>query len=143
MAIRKVETVVDVVDKETGEVKEVTGQQFIDLLRQQEKGDLMADAEARLLEVVEAVQRTGKPGVLTVKLKIQQPQQPLDGAAVFILAAVTATVPVPDRKTSLFYAVDGQISRRDPRQAELPSINAVGKPADMDAAVGGGTGKAI
>lgn len=101
------------------------GQQFLDLLRQQERGALLADAEEALIEVIEAVQRTGKAGKLTLTLKVQGHKDGIDEAALYIAAAITPYPPAPERKHTLWFGVDGRLSRRDPRQAELPTFTRV------------------
>lgn len=115
---------------------ELSGQQFLDLLRSQEHGGFLIDAEESLLNLIEAVQRTGKKGALKLTLTVVSDKNALDEAAVFISGAIAASTPEPDRRHTLFYHVDGRLSRRDPRQPELPAFAAIPTSQPVDETTG-------
>lgn len=102
---------------------EANGQQFLDMLRSD--SELLADVEAALLGVVEALKHSGGKGTVTLKFTISQPKKSGERAAFWIRGAVTSTSPAPEHEDHLFYAVDGRLSRRDPRQPALPAFKAV------------------
>jgi hypothetical protein len=106
------------------------GQQFLDMLR--EDVDLLADAEAAMLGVIEALRHSGGKGSVTLKFTVTQPKKAGERAAFWIRGAVTSTAPAPEHEDHLFYAVDGRITRRDPRQPSLPAFRSVGKDAEPD-----------
>lgn len=99
------------------------GQQFLDVLR--EDGVLLIDAEQLLMDVVEAVKRTGKAGRITLTLDVKRPKKAADALAIWVSGAVNAKVPRPDTEDHLFFAQDGELSRRDPRQPALPGMRRV------------------
>lgn len=101
------------------------GSHFLDVLR--EDDHLLADAEEHLLAVIEGVKRTGKVGKVVLTLKINQPQNAAERAAVYITGSVDGRVPPPETEQHLFYEVGGVISRRDPRQPEMPIFRSVDK----------------
>ncbi len=102
---------------------ESAGQQFLDMLR--EDVDLLADAEAALLGVVEALKHSGGKGTVTLKFTVTQPKKSGERAAFWIRGAVTSSSPAPEHEDHLFYAIDGRLSRRDPRQPSLPAFKTV------------------
>ncbi len=82
------------------------------------KGRAHDEATRMLREAVEAVQRTGKPASVTVKLAIK----PVDKIpnAFRIQDAVTANIP-EDPRTSMWVGDEnGGLHRNDPNQGELP-----------------------
>lgn len=82
------------------------------------KGRAHEEATRKLREAVEAVQRTGKPASVTVKLDIK----PVDKIpnAFKISDAVTAKIP-EDPRTSMWFGDDnGGLHRNNPNQDELP-----------------------
>lgn len=99
------------------------GQHILDVLR--EDAELLLDAEEQLLEVVRAVQQTGQAGRLVLTLTVKTPKNAADRTAVWVSGNVVARAPRPETEDHLFFAVDGQLSRRDPRQPQLPVFAAV------------------
>jgi hypothetical protein len=91
---------------------------FAAVLQEQRQGGLHSELSELLAEVVHAVETHGKPGALTVTLQIKPAEMP---GAIIVLDDVKAKVPEADKGGSLFYPDDrGNLSRRDPRQPELP-----------------------
>lgn len=99
------------------------GQQFIDVIREDDV--LLIDAEQLLLDLIEAVQRTGKPGRLTLTLDVKRPKKAADALAIWVSANVTTKVPRPDTEDHLFFAQGRALSRRDPRQPAMPGMRRV------------------
>lgn len=88
-------------------------------LQEQRNGVLHAELSEALAEVSAAVLQHNKPGKLGLAITVK----PAGNAqfTVFVSDEVKVTVPQPDKPTSMFFADDdGNLSRRDPRQAELP-----------------------
>jgi hypothetical protein len=92
---------------------------FAAVLQEHRNGGLHSELSERLAEVVSAVRQLGKPGAVTVTLTLK----PADGQgnAVVVTDEIKTKVPQPERPSGLFFADDhGNLSRRDPRQPELP-----------------------
>ncbi|MHA6478937.1 hypothetical protein ACX1DW_15795 [Stutzerimonas sp. KH-1] len=90
---------------------------FIDTLREIEAGGLLDELTEVQHSLVDAIRLTGKAGELTIKLAYKP-----DGAGqMTIKADVKAKEPVLSRGTSLFFLTpEGNLTRRDPRQQEIP-----------------------
>lgn len=105
----------------------VTVKPFGAWLQEQRGGVLHSELSEYLQEIAAAALEFGKVGklVLTVKLEPNE-----DGSSLFIADEVKATVPEPDRPKSLFFADSaGNLSRRDPRQKEIPGLREAPAPA--------------
>lgn len=90
---------------------------FAAVMQEARKGGLHDEASEAVASVTEQVIDVGKPGTVTIKLTIKP--GPEDGT-VEIIDEVKAVAPKPKRR-SVFFADDhGNLSRRDPRQPELP-----------------------
>lgn len=89
---------------------------FGDVLRQISGGELYEDLTGKMTEVVDAVMETGKPGEITLTLKIAKNGE----SAVLIKDSVKVKVPERARDNAVFYVVDGDLQREDPRQGKLP-----------------------
>jgi hypothetical protein len=90
---------------------------FTQFLQEQRKGGLHEDLSARLAEVVQAVLEHGKQGTVTVALKIK----PVGDGQIQISDDVKVKAPEGEKAASIFYAdQDGNVSRTDPRQTEMP-----------------------
>jgi hypothetical protein len=113
------------VDEETGEVFE--RRPFAAWLQEQRQGGLHSELSDALAEVVQAVVDHEKPG--TVQLTVTVKPSEMDGAVV-VSDKVVAKPPEPEKGASLFFSDSrGNLSRRDPRQQELP-LREVGGGAD-------------
>lgn len=99
---------------------------FTQFLHEQRRGGLHAELSETLAEVVDGVMEHGKQGTVTLKLTIA----PANDGAVFVADEVKASVPEGDKEKSLFFADSrGNLSRRDPRQSEIPGLREAPKPA--------------
>lgn len=99
---------------------------IVDTLRDLRQGAVLDEASEELHRIVQAVRDTGKAGKLTITLTVK----PFDKNAdiLNIEDKVVAVVPAPVKGgTVMFATAEGNLSRRDPRQGELP-IAAVPKP---------------
>jgi hypothetical protein len=78
---------------------------------------LHAELTDALADIVAAVVEHEKPGTLTIKVTVK----PEADGAVKVVDDFTAKVPRQASKPSLFFADSvGNLSRRNPRQPELP-----------------------
>jgi hypothetical protein len=103
----------------TGEATAAPLNPFASWVQEQRGGLLHSELSEKLAEVVAVVNDLGKPGTLQLTIAIS-PASGVKGAVV-ISEKVVAKPPEPDRDASLFYAdQQGNLSRRDPRQPELP-----------------------
>lgn len=104
-----------------------------DVLRDIRKGRVVDQATEQLANVVRAVDRTGKPGEVTIKLTIEPEKG--GGSQKTIGAKVTSKAPVEDLPKGLFFSnVEGDLLRSDPAQQEM-FVDAEAQ----EAARGGGT----
>jgi hypothetical protein len=97
---------------------------FLTLLQTHRGAGVLADASQGLSELVAAVQNTGKPGTLTVTLRISPASR--GNSAVVVGDRIVAKVPQMAAEESFWFATeDGKLLRDDPRQARLPFPRAV------------------
>ena len=90
---------------------------FIDTLRDIEAGGLLDELSETQHSLIDAIRLTGKGGELTIKLAYK----PDGNGQMTIKADVKAKEPVLSRGTSLFFLTpEGNLTRRDPRQQDLP-----------------------
>lgn len=83
------------------------------------KGELANELTEQLAALVAGVMEIGKPGTLTLSLKVRPAPRGVD--MVLIEDDVVLKAPRPDRPQSLFYATDdGGLARHNPNQPELP-----------------------
>lgn len=109
-------------------MSEQYGHALIDLLGNLRRGEFLADADDQLREVVQAVEETGRKGELTIRLTFNPSKSQ---GMVTVADAITGKLPKPEvGETLMFFTEDG-LSRRDPRQPELPF--AVSPPAADEA----------
>ena len=101
---------------------------FFDTLREIRAGAALDDLATELADVVAAVRQTGKAGTLTLKLAIA-PASKGDVQTLMLADTITAKLPRADRGSTVFFSDDANnLSRRDPRQGEIP-LRAVPDPA--------------
>lgn len=92
---------------------------FLAAISQQRGGDLAADCNDKMREVVEAIRETGKAGSLTLTLKFK-PVEEGDGTAVKVNDTISVKIPQPSLGVCIFYTNDtGGLQRADPRQREF------------------------
>ena len=81
------------------------------------QGRLLDELVAALEHVAAEVSETGKPGTVTLNLKVST--RAAGDAFVMIEESVTRKPPTKAARGSYFYAVDGALYRDDPRQMRL------------------------
>ncbi|QPL33147.1 hypothetical protein [Pseudomonas fragi] len=90
---------------------------FIDTLRDIEAGGLLDELSETQHSLIDAIRLTGKGGELTIKLAYK----PDGNGQMTIKADIKAKEPALSRGTSLFFLTpEGNLTRRDPRQQDLP-----------------------
>lgn len=90
---------------------------FIDTMRDIEAGCLLDELSETQHSLIDAIRLTGKGGELTIKLAYK----PDGNGQMTIKADVKAKEPALSRGTSLFFLTpEGNLTRRDPRQQDLP-----------------------
>lgn len=91
---------------------------FTDTLRDLRAGKTLDELAERLQEIVQAVQRCGKQGTLTLKLTIK-PASRGDLETILIHDAIKAIVPEGERAATLFFGTpEGNLTRTNPRQID-------------------------
>lgn len=96
---------------------------FIDTMRDIEAGGLLDELTETQHSLIDAIRMTGKGGELTIKLTYK----PDGGGQMTVKADVKSKEPALARGTSLFFLTpEGNITRRDPRQQEIP-LRSVGE----------------
>jgi hypothetical protein len=91
---------------------------FAQFVQEQRSGGLHGEASEMLAELVAAVQQHGKSGSLTLEVKVAPGEAP---GTLVVRDVLKAKLPEAEKSASLFFADDhGNLSRRDPRQPELP-----------------------
>jgi hypothetical protein len=98
---------------------------FIDFLRDQRGGETQEELARKLNELVAAVERVGKRGSLTLTIEVAPISKELAGQ-LLVSDSVTLKLPQPKRGATMFFSTpENNLSRRDPRQIELPGLKAV------------------
>ena len=94
---------------------------FFETLRELRGGTTIDELGNALAEVVTAVESTGKPGELVLRLKVRPPRKGAATASYLTIEDdVTTKVPRRDREDTVFFPLpDGSLTRQDPRQREL------------------------
>lgn len=93
-----------------------------DVIAQLRMGETLDEASEKFNELVQAVDATGKPGTFTMKITIK----PSTSGALEITDDITIKKPEGTKGSSLFFATpEGNLSRNDPRQSEIPGLKAV------------------
>lgn len=94
---------------------------FAAVLQEHRDGVLHAELSEKLAELVRAVAEEDKSGTLTLGLRVGPGPMP---GSIVISPTVTSKVPTPPLDAALFFHDDsGNLSRRDPRQPELPIVH--------------------
>lgn len=89
---------------------------FLEFMQTFRRGDLLNEANEQLEELIEAVQRTGGKGDLTLKL----PFKVNEAGQIECLPVVTSKKPRRALGTGIYFATDeGRLTRRDPNQADM------------------------
>lgn len=87
-------------------------------------GHLIDEIHAALLDVSEEVVATGKPGTVTVTIKVSHPKN-ADALLVVMDEEVKRSMPKTDPRGAMFYAHETELHERDPRQPALPEFRMV------------------
>lgn len=91
---------------------------FAAFLQEQRNGGLHGELSDAISEVVAAALEHGKKGQLVLTIDVKPNA---DGATVLITDKIKATVPEPNRGAAIWFVDgDGNLSRRNPAQPELP-----------------------
>lgn len=89
-----------------------------DILREIRKGKAVDLASQRMAEIVQAVDETGKPGELTITIKVKPEKG--GGSQKVIQVGVKAKIPEVDLPEGVFFSdQDGDLHRTDPAQNEM------------------------
>jgi hypothetical protein len=89
-----------------------------DILREYRNGRLADFASRQLNECVRAVDETGKPGEITITLKIKPEKG--GGSQKTITAGIKTKLPQPDMPEAVFFSdKQGDLHRADPNQNEM------------------------
>lgn len=88
---------------------------FTEFLNECNNGAFAMDAEKMMTGLLQAVQQIGKPGELTIKLKIQ----PNGDGTASVFPSVSEKRPVKARNPSEFFIHDGSLHKDNPAQGEL------------------------
>jgi hypothetical protein len=119
MTVRRAEMAEDAAPQQGGEDARDQVRPFAAFLHDQRGGVLHSELSEALAEVSQAVMLHNKGGKVTLTISVK----PAGNAehTVFIGDDVKVQVPQAEKPTSMFFVDDeGNVSRRDPRQAELP-----------------------
>jgi hypothetical protein len=110
--------------------EEVATKPFAAWLQEQRQGGLHGEVSDALADLVAAVMEHDKAGSLTLTVKVK----PAGDNAVFVTDEVKSKPPEGERPAALFFTDPrGNLSRRDPRQPELPLRQVAGGKADRKA----------
>lgn len=96
---------------------------FVETLKDIRDGELLAELPSKVAALVEAVRGTGKKGKLTITLSLAQAK----GGMLVLEDDVKLVLPEPEKDTTtVFFATDdNSLTRRDPRQPNLPGVRGV------------------
>jgi hypothetical protein len=112
-----------------------------DILREIRRGRAVDQATRLLSEVVLAVDETGKPGEVTITIKVKPAKE--GGSEKTLQAIVKAKVPNADIPEAVFFSdQSGDLHRADPAQSEmeLRDVSRGGGSGGGGGSPGGGTG---
>jgi hypothetical protein len=99
-----------------------------EILRSLRNGTFLVDVQEALTELTKAVDETGKPGAITIKLTMKK----ATSIAVALTGEVTLVKPKEQAPESLFFPTPlGHLETQDPRQQTLP-LQAVEIPSARD-----------
>jgi hypothetical protein len=116
--------VAEIADPRTGELPDERVQPFAELMTLLDKGEVHAEASRALHDLVAAVADVGKPGTLTITVKLA----PLKGSSeqLIVSAQVSAKAPKSEPSNAIFW-VDkgGALVRNDPHQPVIDGLRIV------------------
>ena len=89
---------------------------FLELIQSFRRGELLAEGDAKLSGLIEAVQRTGSGGDLAMKMKVKVNK----AGQLEIVPEITIKKPSRALGTGIYFATDeGRLTRRDPHQLDI------------------------
>ena len=89
---------------------------FLEFLQTFRRGELLADGDAKLSELVEAISATGGSGSMTLKIALK----PNKAGQIEIVPDLTIKKPARALGTGIYFATDdGRLTRRDPHQMDI------------------------
>lgn len=89
---------------------------FLELIQSFRRGELLGEGDTKLGELIEAIQRTGAGGDLTLKLKFKVNK----AGQIEIVPEMTIKKPTRALGTGIYFANDdGRLTRRDPNQMDI------------------------
>jgi hypothetical protein len=104
---------------------------FLAMLQNHRRGGVLSDLAEAMREVTEAVQATGKGGVVILKMKIRPASK---GGALVVEDEVKTTLPKESGEGSIFFADENHnLLREDPNQKTLPLRTVDGGKAEPEA----------
>lgn len=95
---------------------------FVSVILEMRSGQVATDIDAKFAEVVKAVVETGKPGELTVKLKVKPSRMGMGGSVIEVELDHDAKNKVPEvdiGRSVFFVDKSGKLTREDPAQAAM------------------------
>jgi len=96
---------------------------FTDTLTELRAGETQDELTAHLRDLVLRVRETGRPGSITLTLKVKNASKGA-GVALIIQDDIKVKLPVSEKgDTFLFADADGQLQRHDPRQPRLAELD--------------------
>ncbi len=89
---------------------------FLEFMQSFRRGELIAEADELLSELMEAIQKTGGKGEITLKL----PFKPNDAGQIECIPVLTLKKPRRPMSTGIYFVSDNQkLTRNDPTQDDL------------------------
>jgi hypothetical protein len=98
---------------------------FLRFIADLRRGEALIECDAALEEMMRAVHEHRKPGKITLSITVK-PATKIPGA-VFITDKIAVVSPSGEQMETLLYTTPaGALSRRDPRQPDLPHVRPAG-----------------
>lgn len=89
---------------------------FLEFLQSFRRGELLADGDQKLSELVEAINTTQGGGTLNLSLKLKMNK----AGQIEIVPGITIKKPSRTLSTGIYFASDdGRLTRRDPNQMDI------------------------
>jgi hypothetical protein len=89
---------------------------FLELIQSFRRGELLAEGDQRLNELIEAIRATGGAGNMTLKMDFK----PNKAGQLECVPSLTIKKPARPLGTGIFFATDdGRLTRRDPNQMDI------------------------
>lgn len=96
------------------------GRQFIDTLNDIRQGAIADEMGEQLADLIQTIRGTGGKGSISLTLTVK-PASKNNTDQLIVHDAITVKKPKPEQGTTILFATaEGGLTRRDPRQPELP-----------------------